>query len=131
MWCMICCLILAAVLAAGVVYTRNYEKEFIEGLDKKEHGLRFFYPLSLFLILETPLRNYMEKNKKQLEVLSLLHVSEDKELVQILYWCKKMSLAFLVVSVFTGLSLVTEAGKKGADLLQDNGYFFRTETGRR
>lgn len=48
MWCILTCFILAVLLIAGMIYTRNYEKEFVKGLDKKEHGLRWFYPLSLF-----------------------------------------------------------------------------------
>ncbi len=112
-----------------MVYTRNYEKEFVKELDKKEHGLKGFYPLSLFLILETPLRKYMQKQGKQLEILSLLHVSEDKELVQILYWCKKLSMCFLMISLFTGISFATEIGKSGTNLLKENGYFLRQEKG--
>lgn len=129
MWCILLCFVFAALLIVGMVYTRNYEKEFVTGLDKKEHGLRWLYPLSLFLLLETPLRKYMEKREKQQEILSLLHVSEDKELVQILYWCKKLSLCLLMISLFTGISFVTEIGKSGTDLLKENGYFLRQEKG--
>lgn len=129
MWCILTCFILAVLLIAGMIYTRNYEKEFVKGLDKKEHGLRWFYPLSLFLLLETPLRKYMEKSEKQQEILSLLHVSEDKEIVQILYWCKKLSLCLLMLSLFTGISFVTEIGKSGTNLLKESGYFLRQEKG--
>lgn len=129
MWCILLCFVLVALLIAGIVYTRNYEKDFVAELDKKEHGLRFFYPLSLFLILETPLRKSMEENGKQKEILSLLHVSEDKELVQILYWCKKLSLCLLILSLFTGISFATELGKSGTNLLKENGYFLRKEKG--
>lgn len=129
MWCIAVCLVLAVLLVAGMVYTRNYQKEFIEGLDKKEHGLRFFYPLSLFLILETPLQKSMDKKGKQLEILSLLHVSEEKEEVQILYWCKKLSMVLLMFSLFVGIALSSELGKEKAGLLKENGYFVRQESG--
>lgn len=129
MLCILFCIVLATVLIVGMVYTRNYEKEFVNELDKKEHGLKWFYPLSLFLIMETPLRRYVGKKRKQLEILSLLHISEDKELVQILYWCKKLSLCLFMLSIFTGISFLTEIGKSGTNLLKENGYFLRQEKG--
>lgn len=59
----------------------------------------------------------------------MLHVSEDKEIVQILYWCKKLSLCLLMLSLFTGISFVTEIGKSGTNLLKESGYFLRQEKG--
>lgn len=129
MVCIILCSILGIVMIAGIFYTKNYEKEFIEELDQKEHGLKFLYPLSLFLITKSPIQNFMRKKRKQIEVLSLLYVSEDEEIAQILYWCKKIAFVLLIFMISIGLCLTSELGKKGKNLLQENGYFIRQENG--
>lgn len=129
MWCMVICLLLGLVFAVFYLRTRHYEEEFLSQLDKKEHSLLFLYPMSLYLLLETRLQQFVKKRDQERERLSALHIGEEEELVQLLYWCKKLSTMLLVLVVCILLAFFTEAGATGKKVLQEGNYLLRQEGG--
>lgn len=129
MWCTIICLVLGLVFLIYYLRTRYYEKEFITELNEKEHSLRFLYPMSLHLLFETPLQKLMQKKEQEKDNLSSLYVGEDKEIVQILYWCKKIATILLVFLVCILLAFVMEISSKGQKVLQQGNYLVRQDGG--
>ena len=129
MWCIGICILLLVLYIAGLFLTRNYQKEFVTDLDKKEHGFRFFYPLSLFFILETPIYGYLDGRKQEKENLSLVYVETDSQFVQIMYWCKKISLILFIGAVFIILSLAMELGKGSTGILREGNKIVRNDIG--
>ena len=129
MWCIIICLVLGLVFLVYYLRTRHYEEEFITDLDEKEHSLRFLYPMSLHLLFETPLQQLMQKKEQQKENLCALYIGEDKEIVQILYWCKKIATIILIFVVCILLAFVMEVSSTSKKVLQQGNYLVRQEGG--
>lgn len=129
MWCTIICLVLGLVFLVYYLRTRHYEEEFIAQLDEKEHSLHFLYSMSLHLLFETPLQTLMQKKEQEKENLSALYIGEDKEVVQILYWCKKIATILLVFVVCILLAFFMEIGSTGTKVLQQGNYLVRQEGG--
>lgn len=85
MWVCVVCGVLLVGLAVMLVFTRQYEKDFAEQLDQKEHPLRVLYPMVLYILLETPVGRLMQNREQERELLEQLYHYQDKDLVQILY----------------------------------------------
>ena len=129
MWCFL----LSSVVLLGSVLlflkTKGYEEEFLAQLNPKEYTFLFLYPMSLYLLLETGLRERMLQKEKERETLSLLYIGEETELVQILYWCKKMAMAIGIVGICAIFSIGTVVGTKSVKLLQGENVLVRKEIG--
>lgn len=122
----IVCLLIFGVC---VFLTRNYQKTYVKMLDKKEHSLKVLYSLCLFLLLETRLGNLLEKQEKERELLSPLCIGEDVEEIQILHWCKKLSIVFLVVAGSLVCICATAFQGNGTTALKEGRYIERQKTG--
>lgn len=122
---------MACLLIVSVLYllTRNYQKAYVKTLDKKEHSLKVLYPLCLFLLLETPIERFFGKQEKEREILFHLHIGEDVEEMQLLYWCKKISTVFLVVVGCAVFTLVMAFQGSGVASLKEGRYIERQKTG--
>ena len=122
--------ILCLLVFGGLFFlTRNYQKGYVKTLDQKEHSLKVLYPLCLFLLLETPVGSFLEKQEKERELLSHLHIGEDGEEMQILHWCKKISTVFLVVVGSCVFALAMAGQSSGTAYLKDGHYLERQKTG--
>ena len=82
----ILCGVICGSILLFVLRTRNYQKEYLSQLDPKAHQLRIFYPMCLWLLLQTPLGNCLENKQEQKALLAHLHIGEDSEEMQILLW---------------------------------------------
>lgn len=127
MLCMIVCGVVLLLFLLAYVRTRNYEREFIEELDRKEHPLTFFYPMSLYLLMETRLCLLMEKNDQQKEKLMLLHIGEEEDLIQVLYWCKKISTMLVVVLISVCMAFLADVSANQQQFLKAGKYLLRQE----
>lgn len=123
----IVCLLIIGIL---LFLTRNYQKAYVNTLDKKEHSLKICYPLCLFLLLETRLGDLLGKQEKEREILSHLHIGEDVEEIQVLHWCKKMSMLFVVMAGCVGLICVMALQQNGETFLKEGRYIEREKTGK-
>lgn len=125
----IVCVIGLLLIAFLFLKTREYQKVYVKQLSSKEHPFRLLYSLCLYLLLETKLYNVLERKKEEQELLKQLHIGEDACEVQLLYWCKKLS---VLITVFVGsilLILALEFGGSGAKSLLNKGYLERADVG--
>lgn len=122
---------MVCLLIFGVLFllTGNYQKAYVKTLDKKEHSLKMLYPLCLFLLLETPIKRILEKQEKEREILSHLHIGEDVEEMQILHWCRKSSTVFLVMVGCAVFTLIMAFQGGGVASLKEGRYIERQKTG--
>ena len=90
------CIVGLGVILVSYFRTRQYERDYVESLDSKEHPFKQLYPLFLYLLLETSCGIFLERGKKEKEQLQALHIGENIEERQILFWCKKLALLLLV-----------------------------------
>lgn len=97
-------ILLLVLLVVYFFYTRQYEQNYVKCLDTKEHPLKIFYSMILHLLFETRVGNFFQQARGQREQLQALHVGEDIEEKQILYWCKKIA---LIVFVAVGCVFIT------------------------
>ena len=129
MWVCVVCGVLLVGLAVMLVFTRQYEKDFAEQLDQKEHPLRVLYPMVLYILLETPVGRLMQNREQERELLEQLYHYQDKDLVQILYWCKKFSTVLAAGGACLFLAMVLSLQPVGAQILQGKYAVDRQATG--
>ena len=125
----IVCVIGLLLIAFLFLKTREYQKVYVKQLSSKAHPFQLLYSLCLYLLLETKLYNVLERKKEEQELLKQLHIGEDACEVQLLYWCKKLS---VLITVFVGsilLILALEFGGSGAKSLLNKGYLERADVG--
>jgi hypothetical protein len=121
---------LGILLVYCIVYIRlrNYEKDYIATLDKKEHPFRMIYSIGLYAYdkySKLLLRFTKEKVK---ESLCMLYVGEKKEEVHRLYICKKLSLMLVVSFCFVSVGLITSLSQSAGNLI-DGKYIMRPNYG--
>lgn len=126
-----CVLCVTGLLLIALLFlkTRAYQKVYVKQLPSKEHPFRLLYSMCLYLLLETKLYSVLERKKEEQELLKQLHIREDVYEVQILYWCKKLS---ILITVFVGsilLILTMELGGSGTKALLNKGYLERADVG--
>lgn len=125
----IVCVIGLLLIAFLFLKTRAYQKVYVKQLSSKEHPFRLLYSLCLYLLLETKLYNVLERKKEEQELLKQLHIGEDACEVQLLYWCKKLSVLIMVFIGSILLILALEFGGSGAKSLLNKGYLERADVG--
>jgi Flp pilus assembly protein TadC len=104
-------------------------KENFNNLNHKEHPFYFFYPISYFFLIHTPLKKILTKNKKRMETLKSLYIDENLEEKNLLHWCSKLSLVLLIILIFNGISFgMVLKGDKNAMLIS-NQYLERPDFG--
>lgn len=99
--------------------TRAYQKEYVSSLEDKEARMKFLYPMSLWLILESPLGKLVRDKDQQRELMAQLYIGEDTQEMQILYWCKKLSLVILILVAVAGITLSCSVEQTGEELLKE------------
>lgn len=104
-----------------MLLTRNYDKKSILILNRKEHQLRFFYPLCLFLINYIPILKKASQNPRKKDVLKVLTFTKDLESVTRYYFANKMAVAFLIILAFNSIAVLSSVnGEKEEPLIVDN-----------
>lgn len=112
-----------------VLKIRNYEKEFIDCLSKKDHPLLFLYPLSLYLLDKTDSFIKRSKvipcsarksflNQEITEKLKSLYVGEDIEKKVRIHRGKKLALALLLFLLFDTMAFLGSIHKEGGKLIE-------------
>ena len=125
--CVIC-----LIVAAGMLFCRNYGKERIAKLNKEEHRLKYFYPICLYMIeLSEKHRSHasLEQSRKIKNQLRALNLSFDKEEEFLWYRCKKMSLGVVIVFVAACFCILSEAAAEAPKNLSEGKYLLREEYG--
>lgn len=90
----------------GILYGYKKGGELLQGLDKKEHKLFFWYPLIQTILIQTKLEQKLVKQSHATEVIkTLYHTQKPEEQVK-LYWYQRIATVFTVISLFSLLSLV-------------------------
>ena len=124
--------IICLVIGAGMLLCRNYGREEIMKLDKKEHKLQLFYPICLYLISlleKNGVVKPLEQSQKIKNQLRALNMSADKEKEFLWYRCKKMSLAAAVILAASCFCILSEVTTDTAHNLSEGKYLFREECG--
>lgn len=124
--------IICLILTVRMVFCRNYGRERIRKLNQKEHGLKFFYPICLYVIERSDKyrsRESFEKDRKIQNQLRALHLSADKEEDFLWYRCKKMALAVLVILGASVFCILAEVTAEPTHHLSKGQYLSREEYG--
>lgn len=122
---------IVGVLVMIILYmkTKNYQKEYVKQLSSKEHPLRMLYPMCLFLLSGTRLYSILQKKKEEKEMLKQLHIGENISDVQILYWCKKLSILFVIFFGSMVMLFLLEVTGERVKNIQNNRYLERQAVG--
>lgn len=111
------------------IFSLSMPKEWMKQIDRKEHKLYFLYPLANDFLIRTRIYEYLQRRKEIHEAMKALYVTNKAELLQKLYWCNKVAMVFLILTVFSFLSLVWQLGSVSDSILQEGKYLTRPEAG--
>lgn len=95
--------IILGILIGGIIFTNQYDKDFIHKFSKNTNPLLFLYPLSLYILDKLKLHNLIT-NQNAKAALNSLNIGKDKEVHLRAYWCKKCSFiitTFIIITLFT------------------------------
>lgn len=103
-------LICIALFVSLYMITRNYKKEEIEGVNKKEHSFYALYPMGLFLmdkfIQKIPIKITSAYSNRVKESLESLYIGEKTD-VKRLYQCKKLVFVLVIIFISNVFSAAT------------------------
>jgi hypothetical protein len=71
----------------------------------------------------------LQRRKDIHESMKALYITNKPELLQKLYWCNKIAMVFLILTVFSFFSLVWQLGSVSDSILQEGKYLTRPEAG--
>lgn len=115
------------------IVSRNYESDFVEPLDEKEHKLKKLYPMALFLMDKLSKNSFAgmfaRKSDSVEDSLKALYVGENPDTVKRLYRCNKTALLLLVMGMTLFLSLVSSGKSLFNSRLSAGGYIARPAHG--
>lgn len=112
-------------IAVSFLLSRDKGKE----LDKKEHRLYLFYPMAEDLLNRTELFRLLQRKREISTAISALYITNQPERLQRLYWYKKVSAIYLLLVIFSSLSLAWQLEASGHTILQEGKYLTRPEQG--
>lgn len=110
-----------------IVYAISLKKpmEWIKSIDKKEHRLYILYPMADLIMTGTRLDKLFEQKSDTIQSLQALYVSAKPKLEQRFFWCRRISMVIFISMLFNILSLLGQAGGKGASPIIDDRYLMR------
>ena len=101
-------------------------KEWLKGINKKEHKLYFIYPMAEVLLNKTGLYKILCKKVAVHEAINALKVTNKPEEHQKFYWYNKISNVIVILILFSVLSILGELNAK-QDILKDGRYLARPD----
>ncbi len=111
------------------VVAKNYEKEYIFQIDKKEHPLKSLYPLGLYLYDRMKLKLLVKRNTSiTKEYLKELYLLEAYPVVERLYYCKKIVFSIFLFFLFNLFILFSNINTLQNKAIIDGRYIVRPST---
>lgn len=110
-----------------IVYAVSLKKpkEWMNGIDQKEHRLYILYPMADLIMAETRLERLFDKKSDTIQSLQALYVSAKPKQEQKIFWCRRISMVIFIFMFFNILSLLGQAGDQGDSPIIDNRYLMR------
>lgn len=121
-------IILLAFLG-GAVYSAQGQKEWMKSIDKKEHKLYFLYPFADCLIIKLHLNKILYNKHQITESMKAIYITNKPELIQKLYWYKRISNVFAIVFLFNLFSIMGQLETVSNSILLDGKYLMRPDYG--
>lgn len=111
------------------IFSAIKPREWMAGIDKKEHKLYFLYPAANEFMVRTGLYRRLQRNRSVPENMKALYITNKPELHQRLYWCSKISMTYLLLGLLCVISLFLQLEEEGNSILQQGRYLTRPEFG--
>lgn len=100
----------------------------MKAIDKNEHKLYFLYPLADRILNITRLDKRIKQKRDVSDTLKALYITAKPELLQKLFWCRRISLVMIVILIFNMLSLFGQLGSNHS-IVKDGRYLLRPDHG--
>lgn len=113
-------LAILAIFIFLVIKTRNYEKDYLTSIDKRDYKLKFLFPLGLYFIDEIARRRLIIPFTKQEDSLRAIYVGESIKTIKRIYLCNKVVIFTLILCVFNILSLFSYISTSANGSLKNN-----------
>lgn len=117
------------ILSGYFLFSLTISKEWMKEVHKKEHKLSILYPMARDFLLRTGLYRNLKDRRDVNAKIRALYITNKPETVQLLYWCRKVSLTFLLLAIFSLLSIALQLEEQANPLLREGGYLIRPEQG--
>lgn len=122
-------LLILLIFLIGFLFCLKNSQDLIKNVDKKEHKLYILYPLSDKLLRMTGLGKILKQKSNVTDSIKALYITTKPELLQRLYWCKRISLVIVVVVLFNVLSLLGQLTSHNSSIIKDGKYLLRPKFG--
>jgi len=90
---------------AGTVWCFLNQKEWMKGINKKEHKLYFLYPLADFFITKTHCKKVLMKKTSISDSIKAIYITNKQEPLRKLYWCNRISMIAAILFIFNLFSI--------------------------
>ncbi len=117
------------LLTGYFIFSRTKATDWMREVDKKEHKLSVLYPMAKDIMIRTGLYRILQKRRDVSTMMRALYVTNKPDTVQLLYWCRRVSLTLLLLAVFSLLSLALQLEEQANPLLREGRYLIRPEQG--
>jgi hypothetical protein len=122
-------LIILILFIAAILLSWHRPEEWLLKLDKKEHSLYIFYPVSHLILSKTGLYKILSKKKDITKYIKALYNNTKPELFSRLFWCKRVSSVLIILAAFNLISLLSILSANGYSYLVNSKYIKRPEYG--
>lgn len=113
------------LLLTGYLFCLKKQEIWMQQLDKKEHSLYFLYPICNWLLTITGMQSRLRKKIEVTDAIKALYVTSKPEVLNKLFWCKRLSLVLAVLALFNLLSLVGFCMDRANSILINGKYVER------
>jgi tight adherence protein C len=103
--------------------------DWIRSIDQKEHKLYFLYPMADWILIKTNLVNVLNTKSKVGDTIKALYVTSKSEMIQKLYWYKRISLIIAIIFIFNLFSVLSQFQSMGNSIIQEGRYLKRPNYG--
>lgn len=121
--------VILLILIGYFLFSLTRSKDWIKEIDKKKHKLSILYPMASDFLIRTGLYRRLQKRREVNTKLRALYITNKPDAVQLLYWCRKLSLTFLLLAIFSLISLALQLEEQASPLLREGRYLIRPEQG--
>jgi hypothetical protein len=122
-------LIILLLFIAGMLLSSHNSNDIFKSIDKKEHKLYPLYPLADWILIKTGLEKTLKRKQTVTDAVKALYVTTKPEMLQRLYWCKRISLVLFILVIFNLFSLLGQLTNSGGSVIKNGKYLIRPEPG--
>jgi tight adherence protein C len=111
------------------LFSLKNSPDYLRSIDNKEHKLYILYPMADGFLRKTGLEKLLNRKNDISTSIQALYITNKPELIKKLYWCRKISMIFMILAFFSLLSILGQIKDLGNTLIHEGRFIERPEYG--